>query len=98
MKIVDIKSSTKKHKRYCVLMDNGEKYDFGLDKGQTYIDNHDTNKRANYWKRHTSNEAENKLITNLVPSPALFSAYILWGKYDNIGKNINYLNKLLRSN
>lgn len=51
MKIVDIKSSTKKHKRYCVLMDNGEKYDFGLDKGQTYIDHHDTNKRANYWKR-----------------------------------------------
>ena len=51
MKTVDIKSSTKKHKRYCVLMDNGEKYDFGLDKGQTYIDNHDTNKRTNYWKR-----------------------------------------------
>jgi len=35
--------------------------------------------RANYWKRHLANRTEDERITNLVPSPALFSAMLLWG-------------------
>jgi hypothetical protein len=49
-----------------------------------------------YWARHLGNATEYKLITNLVPSPSLFSAYILWGIYPDIEKNINYLNQLWR--
>ena len=46
----------------------------------TYIDHHDKTKRANYWKRHlVANRTELHLITNLVPSPELFSAMLLWG-------------------
>ena len=37
---------------------------------------------------------EKELINNLVPSPSLFSALLLWGKYDNLEDNINYLNSL----
>jgi hypothetical protein len=41
-------------------------------------------------------EKEKKLITSLTPSPALFSSMILWGKYDDIDKNKDLLNKLFR--
>jgi hypothetical protein len=30
----------------------------------------------------------------LVPSPALFSLYLLWGKYTDLNDNINHLNNL----
>jgi hypothetical protein len=35
---------------------------------------------------HLGNATEYKLITNLIPSPSLFSAYILWGSYTDIEK------------
>jgi hypothetical protein len=41
-------------------------------------------------------EKDKKLITSLTPSPALFSSMILWGKYDDIDKNKDLLNKLFR--
>ncbi len=92
--IVEIIKSKKKNKRFRVILDNGKAYDFGLDTGETFIDHHDENKRTNYRKRHLGNETENKLINNLIPSPALFSYYLLWGAYDDIMKNIIYLNNL----
>jgi hypothetical protein len=92
--IVDIKQSPIKHKRFRVTMDNGKHYDFGLDTGSTYIDHHNKLKRLNYWSRHYSNPIERRLINNLVPSPALFSAYILWGKSTDLNENINHLNML----
>lgn len=92
--IVEIKNSKKKNKRFRVILDNGKAYDFGLDTGETFIDHHDKNKRLNYRSRHLGNETENNLINNLIPSPALFSYYLLWGPYDDIMKNIIYLNNL----
>jgi hypothetical protein len=41
-------------------------------------------------------KTEKKLITSLTPSPSLFSSMILWGKYDDIDKNKDLLNKLFR--
>ena len=92
--IVKIIKSPIKHKRYRVFMDSGKYFDFGLDTGSTYIDHHDKAKRRNYLLRHLANPIENKLISNLVPSPSLFSAYLLWGKYNDLMKNIKYLNQL----
>ena len=92
--IVEIEKSKKKNKRFRVILDNGKSYDFGLDTGKTYIDHHDENKRLNYRKRHLGNETEHELINNLIPSPALFSYYLLWGEYDDIMKNIINLNNL----
>jgi hypothetical protein len=43
-------------------------------------------KRDAYWDRHYANATEKKLIDNLVPLPALFSAYLLWEKYFNFKK------------
>jgi hypothetical protein len=92
--IVDIKASPVKNKRYRVVMDNGNYYDFGLKGGQTYIDHKDKVKRENYIKRHYANPIEKRLIDNLVPSPALLSIYLLWGPTTDLDKNIEYLNHL----
>jgi hypothetical protein len=90
--IVNITDSPKQGKRFRVYMDNGRHFDFGLDTGNTYIDHKDTTKRANYWARHLGNNTEKKLISNLIPSPSLFSAMLLWGKYTDINQNILNLN------
>jgi hypothetical protein len=92
--IINFEKSPKQHKRFRVYMNNGKYYDFGLDTGHTYIDHRDKQKKAAYWARHIGNETERRLIQNLVPSPALFSAALLWGPHTNIEDNINYLNHL----
>lgn len=92
--IISIGNSLKKNKRYQVTMGDGKTYDFGFKGGQTYIDHHDKTKRVNYWKRHLSNKIEYELINNLVPSPSLFSAYILWGDNTSLTENIRKLNML----
>jgi hypothetical protein len=92
--IIKIEKSPVKYKRYRVYMDTGKHYDFGLLGGETYIDHKDANKRRNYWLRHYGNPTEKILIDNLVPSPSLFSAYLLWGVHSNLEKNIKELNEL----
>jgi hypothetical protein len=98
MRIISIEDSPIKTKRFRVLLDNGNTYDFGLRGGSTYIDHHDINKRNAYIARHFANRLEKKLIINLVPSPALFSMYLLWGKYPDLGKNIDLLNNIFKKN
>lgn len=91
--IVSIGPSPVKHKRFRVIMDSGKHYDFGLDTGSTYIDHGDITKRAAYRARHLANATEYILITNRVPSPALFSYQLLWGDSTDINKNIATLNR-----
>ena len=93
MKILRVDSSPVKNKRLRVFLDNGKYYDFGLDTGKTYLDHHDKDKRKAYWARHYTGR-EKQLIDNLTPSPALFSAYLLWGNSTNINTNIENLNRI----
>lgn len=106
--IVDIKPSPLKTKRFraTILKHNGERakllfIDFGLKDGVTYIDKttngaplRTTQERHNYLQRHLANKTEKKLIENLVPSPSLLSAVLLWGKHTSLEKNVDELNKL----
>ena len=92
--IIEITESKKPSKRFCVTLDTGKSYDFGYKHGKTYIDHHDKRLRQNYLKRHLANRTEHTLISNLVPSPALFSAMLLWGPSTSLDKNIRYLNRL----
>jgi len=92
--IIKVEASPVKTKRFRAFMDNGKYWDFGLDGAKTYIDHKDKKLRLNYLKRHLGNPTEKELITNLVPSASLFSAYLLWGKYTDLQKNINHLNNL----
>lgn len=85
-----------KNKRFTAEFEDGREISFGLKGGRTYIDHKDKTKRFNYWRRHYANETEKKLIKNLVPSPALLSAFLLWGQSTDINKNIDMLNDMWR--
>jgi len=92
--IIKIEPSLNKNKRYKITMDNQQVFNFGLKDGQTYIDHHDKKLRDAYRARHLGNLIEKQLIKKLIPSPSLFSYYILWGPHTNINDNIKYLNNL----
>jgi len=90
---MELYKSDKPTKRFLAIYE-GKKYYFGQPNAYTFIDGADEKVRENYWKRHYANPTEKYRIDNLIPSPALFSAYILWNT-DDIYKNVRILNKLL---
>ena len=92
--VVDISPCDVKGKRYAVTLNNGKKYNFGLDTGQTYIDHHDWTKRTNYRRRHYASPKEKLLLESLTPSLSVLSYYLLWGPHANLQENIQYLNRL----
>ena len=96
--VLELTNSPRAKKRFRILIKEGDReniYHFGLETGSTYIDNGDKAKRDAYRKRHYANKKEKELIDNLIPSPALFSYYLLWGDSPNITKNILALEKLV---
>ena len=87
--------SNLKDKRFFVQLNNNKIYHFGYKFGETFLDHKDERKKQGYQKRHLGNETERKRIEELIPSPALFSFYLLWSGPDLI-QNIKYLNYLFR--
>ena len=94
MKIESLEKSTRVNKKYVVKMSDGKEYHFGLKGSVTYIDGASKEKRDAFLARHMNNPLEKKLIENLVPSPALFSVYLLWNT-PSLEKNVKILNRLL---
>ena len=90
---MEIFASNKPNKR-CLAVYNNKKYYFGSPNGFTFIDGASEKTRENYRKRHYANAVEKYRIDNLIPSPALFSYYLLWNTPD-IKANIEILNQLL---
>ena len=88
--------SNLKDKRFFVQLNNNKIYHFGYKFGQTFLDHKDEKKKNGYIKRHLGNETERQRIEDLVPSPALFSFYLLWGNTTDLLENIKYLNYLFR--
>ena len=100
IQILELIASPKPYKRFRIKIREGDKniavikaYDFGLDTGMTYLDHEDIKKREAYWARHCGNKSEKQLIENLIPSPALFSARLLWGNSTDIMENMVELQK-----
>ena len=60
--IKEIKKSNKKNKRFKVILNNGDIFDFGLKNGSTYIDHKDELLRVNYLKRHYNLKKEQPFI------------------------------------
>jgi len=94
MKIINLIPSTRKHKRFEVILSNNKSYHFGLEGAKTYIDGASKQKRDAFLARHLENPLEKNLIHNLIPSPALFATALMW-LTPSLEKNINILNKLL---
>tara|TARA_R110001632_G_scaffold154191_1_gene272272 strand:- start:9962 stop:10276 length:315 start_codon:yes stop_codon:yes gene_type:complete len=99
--ILELVCSPKPYKRFRIKIQEGDKqkhFDFGLKGGETYIDHEDKIKRRNYLARHLANKSEKQLIENNIPSPALFSAVLLWGKNTDLCMNLVDLQKAFNSN
>lgn len=94
--ITKLVKSTKKGKKFRAILSDGKEIDFGSDVSNTYTEGASKQKRDNYFKRHLANPVEKSHVENLIMSPALLSAYILWNTTD-IDKNIKILNEKLRS-
>ena len=93
MKIVSLEKSNRKDKKYKVIMDDGKEYHFGLKNSITYVEGASQKKRDAFLARHLNNPLEKKLIENVIPSPALFSVYLLWNT-PSLDENIKILNRL----
>lgn len=94
--ITEILPSPRKNKRFrAVITRDGKRVnvDFGYAGATTYIDGATDKVRENYLKRHIANATEKRLIENLVISPALMSAKLLWGSSRDILRNIASLNQ-----
>jgi len=95
--IIGITKSPRTNKRFRVSIKKPDgkiqTVDFGYSGATTYIDGATDKTRENYLKRHMANATEKRLIENLVISPALMSARILWGSSRDIAKNIASLNR-----
>ena len=95
--IISITKSPRTNKRFRVVVKRKdgttESVDFGYSGATTYIDGATDKTRENYLKRHMANATEKRLIENLVVSPALMSAKLLWGNSRNIQTNIASLNR-----
>lgn len=94
--IEELVTSTRKDKRFAITLNEHGKintYHFGLKSGTTFIDHGDEKKREAYIARHMGNKKEKHLISNLIPSPALFSAKLLWGQTMDIISNLIGLQK-----
>jgi len=93
MKIVSLEKSNRKDKKYVVLLDDGKSYHFGLKNAITYVEGATKQKRDAFLARHLNNPLEKKLIENVIPSPALFSVYLLWNT-PSLEDNVKILNRL----
>jgi hypothetical protein len=102
IEIIDFTESPKSNKRFRITLDltgTGDEvkhWDFGSKHAKTYIDEGNEAKRTNYLKRHCANITERTRIENAIPSPALFSAVLLWGQSTDLIENIKHLNSLFK--
>ncbi|QIG59358.1 hypothetical protein [Dishui Lake virophage 2] len=97
--IIELINSPKSNKRFRIVFEEDDEIktvDFGSPVATTFIDGAPIEKRDNYRKRHLANKTEKHRIENLIPSPALFAYWILWGDSQDIIENIIQLQKALR--
>ena len=89
MKFISLKHSSKPNKKYVIEFSEPKKtIHFGSKMSSTYLDHKDKHAKENYLKRHRVNENWDEV------NAGSLSAYILWGPYTDINKNLTYyLNK-----
>jgi len=96
MRLLDVKPSTAKGKKYMAIFCpcdgpskcKGKRVHFGAAGSQTYLDHHDIKKRENYLKRHKVNENWNNPT-----SAGALSRHLLWGDSTSLMMNINAFKK-----
>ena len=94
IQVLEIQPPHVKNKRFTAILNGGRLFSFGVERGHTYIDHHDTTKRDNYRKRHFISSRQRPLLEHLTPSPSVLAFYILWGQSTSLETNVEYLNRL----
>ena len=74
MKLLDVKRSDRKDKRFVATFDDGKKIHFGQKGGKTFIDEQDEKKKSNYIARHKVNEDWSKV------NPGSLARFVLWSQ------------------
>ena len=70
--------SNAKGKRFYVIY-KGQRINFGLEGGSTFIDHKDPKKRRDWLARHTKiRDKQGRLVHKLKTSPSFWSKTILW--------------------
>ena len=87
--LINVVKSNRINKKYKAIFSDGKTTHFGSKYGSTYLDHNDVYKRFNYLKRHQVNEDWMDPY-----SPGALSAYLLWGNYTSLSKNIYDFNKV----
>ena len=85
MELIEFGNSDRTGKKLkAIFIIDGKKktYHFGSDVSKTYSEGADETKKENYIKRHKVNEIWDEI------NPASLSRLVLWGKYQNINKNL----------
>lgn len=95
IKIISIEPSNRINKRFKAIFNDDKTINFGDINGMTFIDHKSEKKKANYIKRHINNPNEINIINNMKISPSLLSLFLLWGKYDDLNKNIDHFNNII---
>jgi hypothetical protein len=96
MRLLDVKPSTAKGKKYMAIFCpcdgpskcKGKRVHFGSSTSSVYLDHHDKTKRENYLKRHKVNENWNNPAT-----PGALSRHLLWGDSTSLMMNIKEFKK-----
>jgi len=92
VQIVHLEKATKEGKKYSAILNDGRRINFGSNISQTYAEGATKQKRDAYFKRHLANKTEYHLIKNMIPSPALLSAIVLW-LTPSLSNNLKLLNR-----
>tara|TARA_R110000772_G_scaffold56641_3_gene128720 strand:+ start:1714 stop:2007 length:294 start_codon:yes stop_codon:yes gene_type:complete len=82
-----LKESTRKDKRYMIVMD-GMTHHFGSKNGLTYIDNRNDKYKSSWMARHRGDKNFNNPHSGIY-----YSRHLLWGPTNNFNQNIKALEK-----
>ena len=82
-----LKKSSRKGKRFVIVMDN-MKHHFGSDIGKTFIDGRTDKEREAWIARHQGDRGWDNIHSGIY-----YSRFLLWGKNKSLKKNIKDLEK-----
>tara|TARA_R110001599_G_scaffold353033_1_gene589843 strand:+ start:186 stop:461 length:276 start_codon:yes stop_codon:yes gene_type:complete len=88
MKLLSIKKSTNKNKKYVAEFDNNKKVHFGHSDYGDYTTHHDKKRRENYRARAYKGKTANP------DTAASLAFYILWGDSISLQQNIKEFKKI----
>lgn len=89
MKEYILKQSPRKYKRFRIIFDDGKFVDFGADGAKTFVDGRTEREKSNWVARHKDDKYWNDKRSGIY-----HSRMFLWGKHNNLNKNIKEYEKI----